>query len=141
MADEIRTSAPTRRALIRSVAVGGGAAATAAFLASCAGSDGGGGDAAAPVELPASTVPVGGGVVLVADHLVITQPSAGEFNAFSAICTHQGCPVSEVEDRGIHCACHDSYFDIAGGMPVAGPAVHALPRVPVEVRGESLIIG
>ena len=135
---------PTRRALIRAVAAGGGATATAAFLAACApgggaGDDGGG--AAAPVELPAAEVPLGGGVVLTTYHLVVTQPVPGEFHAFSAICTHQGCPVSSVEDRGVYCACHSSYFDIASGAPVTGPATERLPSVPVVQRGETLVIG
>ncbi|OLT09507.1 hypothetical protein BJF78_30580 [Pseudonocardia sp. CNS-139] len=44
--------------------------------------------AAAPVATTAD-VPVGGGLVLAEQDLVITQPTAGEFKAFSATCTHQ----------------------------------------------------
>lgn len=138
-------AAPTRRAVIRTVAATGGAAATVAFLAACTGDagDDGATDAvpAEPVELPAAEVPVGGGAVLTAHHLVVTQPTSGDYRAFSAICTHQGCPVSSVEDRGVYCACHSSYFDIASGNPVAGPATTALTSVPVALDGETLVIG
>lgn len=135
---------PTRRAFVRSVTALGGAAATTAFLAAC--TSGGGTPAepsapSEPVQLPTAEVPVGGGVVLVTHNIVVTQPTAGEYHAFSAICTHQGCPISSVEDRGAFCACHSSYFDITSGKPVAGPATTALPTIAVAVNGDTLTIG
>ena len=72
-------------------------------------------------------VPVGGGVVLADAQLVITQPKAGTFKAFSAICTHQGCAVSTVENGTINCPCHGSEFAITDGSVVAGPAPKPLP--------------
>lgn len=136
------TAAPSRRTLLRTVAAAGGGAAATAFLASCA-ADGGSGSSAEgpPVTLKITEVPVGGGVVLTAEQIVVTQPTAGEFHAFSAICTHQRCPVSSVEDAGVYCACHSSYFDIATGAPLSGPARTPLPSMQVEVQGETLSIG
>ena len=69
-----------------------------------------------------SKVPVGGGVILDDADYVVTQPSKGEFKAFSKICTHQGCPVSEVVDKSIHCKCHGSRFSIEDGSVTNPPA-------------------
>ena len=83
-------------------------------------------------------VPVGGGVVLADAQLVITQPKAGTFKAFSAICTHQGCTVAAVENGTINCPCHGSEFAIADGAVVAGPAPKPLPAKSIKVSGGSI---
>ncbi len=77
-------------------------------------------------------VPVGSGVIL--DELVVTQPVKGEFKAFSATCTHQGCKVSDI-DTSIHCACHGSQFSITDGSVENGPATSPLPEETVTVAG------
>jgi len=97
------------------------------------GSSGGGGKLAATAD-----VPVGGGVVLADAQLVITQPKSGTFKAFSAICTHQGCTVSTVENGTINCPCHGSQFAIADGAVVAGPAPKPLPAKSIKVSGGSI---
>ena len=83
-------------------------------------------------------VPVGGGVILTDSQLVITQPKAGTFKAFSAICTHQGCAVSTVENGTINCPCHGSEFAITDGSVVAGPAPKPLPAQAIKVSGGSI---
>jgi nitrite reductase/ring-hydroxylating ferredoxin subunit len=80
-------------------------------------------------------VPVGGGVVLKAQELVVTQPAPGEFKCFKALCTHQGCLVGSVTDGKIVCPCHGSSFSITDGAVEGGPAPSALPAVPVKVSG------
>lgn len=67
-------------------------------------------------------VPVGGGVILEAERLVVTQPQAGVFKAFSAVCTHQGCTVTGVADGIIECGCHGSRFRATDGSVAGGPA-------------------
>ncbi len=86
-----------------------------------------------------SEVAVGGGLV-VDEKYVVTQPKDGEFKAFSAICTHQGCPVGSVEDGVIVCPCHNSHFDITSGDPVSGPAQEPLPAVDFVTSGDSIVI-
>ncbi|WP_243057766.1 Rieske (2Fe-2S) protein [Nocardioides sp. SR21] len=82
--------------------------------------------------VPVSDVPVGGGRVLTDGELVVTQPSKGVFRAFSAICTHRGCVVSQVSGGAIGCPCHGSRFSIEDGAVLAGPASQALRSVAVE---------
>ena len=100
---------------------------------------GGAGAGAGGAKLAATAdVPVGGGVILADAQLVITQPKAGTFKAFSAICTHQGCTVSTVEDGTINCPCHGSQFAIADGSVVDGPARKPLPAEKIKVSGGNI---
>ena len=58
--------------------------------------------------------------------------------AFSQLCTHQGCPVAFVDGR-FRCPCHFSQFDPAvEGRCYQGPAHHDLPRVLLEVEGDTV---
>jgi Rieske Fe-S protein len=149
------STALTRRAVL----TGGCGAACAVALTACAGY-GPGGPAAAPAPAAApnaagappapaggspalvstADVPVGGGVVLAAQGLVVTQPTAGTFKAFSATCTHQGCTVNEVAGGTINCPCHGSKFAVADGKPKAGPAKKPLPAKAVAVQGSSIVL-
>jgi Rieske Fe-S protein len=99
---------------------------------------GGGAGAAAGALTSTNDVPVGGGVVLTDAAIVITQPKAGTFKAFSAICTHQGCTVSTVEGGTINCPCHGSQFAIADGSVVHGPAQKPLPATKIKVSGTAI---
>lgn len=87
-----------------------------------------------------SQVPVGGGIVVPAFQLVLTQPTEGEFRAFSSICTHEGCPVTSVENGVIVCPCHGSQFDIDTGEAVAGPARNPLVGMTVSVDGQAISV-
>lgn len=66
---------------------------------------------------------------------VLVHLEDGDFVAYSAVCTHQGCTVA-YKDGQLACPCHGSIFDPAnGGAVVNGPAQRPLPEIPVEVRG------
>ena len=79
-------------------------------------------------------VPSGGGLILGDEQIVLTKDATGSVHAFSAICTHQGCPVSSVSGGTINCPCHGSRFDVGTGAVVGGPAPRALPAVVVSVH-------
>ncbi|MFD9126905.1 Rieske (2Fe-2S) protein [Kitasatospora sp. NPDC059571] len=109
----------------------GGAAGT--------GGTGTGAASAAPVDLgAASDVPVGGGKVYRDQKIVVTQPTAGQYKAFSARCTHAGCIVDQVKDKQIDCPCHGSRFSITDGAVEDGPAPKPLPAYAVVVTDGKL---
>ncbi|MFB6842405.1 Rieske (2Fe-2S) protein [Streptomyces sp. NPDC056361] len=115
----------------------GPAATTAAESTPAATSTTGG---AGPVLAKTSDIPVGGGTVFTEEKVVVTQPEAGEFKAFSAVCTHQGCLVNKVADGTIDCPCHGSKYRIADGSVAAGPAPRPLPAEQIIVSGETITL-
>ena len=79
-------------------------------------------------------------MVLIDLKLVVTQPTAGDFKAFSSICPHQGCPVSAVQDGYIDCTCHGSRFAVATGAPTPdSPAKAPLAPQQVTVEGSDVV--
>ncbi|MFE1321013.1 Rieske (2Fe-2S) protein [Kitasatospora phosalacinea] len=114
------------------------AGAAAAGCSSSSGDDGKGASAG-PVDLgPAADVPVGGGKVYREQAVVVTQPAAGEYKAFSAKCTHAGCLVNGVVKEQIQCLCHGSRFGISDGAVQDGPATKPLPAYRVAVQNGNL---
>ncbi len=83
--------------------------------------------------LPATAVPVGGGVIVAELGLVVTQPTAGTFVGFSSVCPHRGCAVRAVAAGTINCFCHGSRFRITDGSVAGGPSPEPLPQRPVTV--------
>jgi Rieske Fe-S protein len=94
-----------------------------------------------PGALTTGDIPVGGGVVLQEEAIVVTQPTAGTFAAFTAVCPHQGCLVSEVVNNEILCPCHDSLFSAENGNVIRGPAMQGLAAAAIAVDGDSVIVG
>lgn len=156
------TDRPTRRAVL----IGAGALGAAGLLAACGGDEPAqpenpapgatGADPTAPADDPsepdtpeeppaggdlsAADVPVGGGVVLQDRDTIVTQPTAGEFRAFSATCTHMQCQLTQIDGDRISCFCHGSQFSIADGSVMRGPASRPLSPRQVTVTGDSLTI-
>ena len=130
----------SRRTLLTRAGLTAVALGSTGGLASC------GGDAAAPtasgpapVTAKAADIPVGGGTIFADAQAVITQPSAGEYKAYSSICTHARCPVTDVTDS-INCNCHGSRFSLADGSVLAGPAQSPLPSRAVTVTGDTVSV-
>jgi Rieske Fe-S protein len=104
------------------------------------GGSGGGENAGADPLASTSDIPEGGGKVFADRKVVVTQPTAGEFKAFSATCTHQGCAVKSIADGVINCPCHNSNFSITDGSVQSGPATKPLPAVEITVSGDSITL-
>ncbi len=131
----------------RAALAGIGLAGLAATLTACGGSSGSStgstatGAASGTALGPASDVPVGGGKVFASAQVVVTQPSAGEYKAFSAVCTHGQCFVDQVADGTIDCPCHGSKFSAKDGSVVIGPAVSPLPGLRISVSSGQISTG
>jgi cytochrome b6-f complex iron-sulfur subunit len=70
---------------------------------------------------------------------VLVHLESGDFAAYSAVCTHQGCTVAYQKGQ-LACPCHGSVFDPANGAEVVtGPAQSPLPEIPVEVKGGQVL--
>jgi Rieske Fe-S protein len=91
-------------------------------------------------SIPAADIPVGGGEILTDQKVVITQPTAGTFKAFTAVCTHQGCLVGSIADGLIVCPCHASTYSIIDGSVTGGPAPAPLAPVPLTVSGDTITL-
>lgn len=98
-----------------------------------------GSGAAGTVVGPAADVPVGGGTVFPALEVVVTQPTAGRYEGFSAVCTHTACIVADVSDGTINCPCHGSRFNLDGTV-ARGPAERSLTVRSVRVDAGQLLL-
>ena len=74
----------------------------------------------------------------------LSRPRAAEgVVAYTAICTHSGCEVSDwlPDDQILSCPCHDSMFDPKNdGKVVDGPAPRGLPALPLKVAAGKLLV-
>jgi len=65
------------------------------------------------------------------------------FVAYSRICTHVGCAVSQYLDEAkvLACPCHQSTFDLLdGARPVSGPAGRPLPQLPLAIDAAGYLV-
>lgn len=70
---------------------------------------------------------------------LLVRTAAASFVAYDQQCTHLLCPiVPAVKDGKLHCPCHNGWFDLQTGRPLAGPPRRSLPRIVLEVRGEDV---
>ncbi len=68
--------------------------------------------------------------------------AAGGVLAYSAVCTHQGCDVTEyvAADKVLMCFCHFSKFHPNDGTVAKGPAAKSLPYIPLQEKDGLLAI-
>ena len=148
-------SSPSRRTVVAAV----GAAGLAVALTACGSDDnasgssteqgapagggasteaGGGGGGAALAKT--ADIPEGGGKVFSDEKVVVSQPTAGDYKAFSTICTHQQCPMTDLQGDTITCACHKSQFSVLDGSVKKGPATQPLAAKQISVAGDSITL-
>jgi Rieske Fe-S protein len=132
----------TRRGML----LGVGLVGLAGTLSACGGSNddssasstGAGGQGSGGVLGKTTDIPVGGGKIFKSEKVVVTQPTQGQFKAFSATCTHEGCTVGSVSGGKIHCPCHGSAYNVSDGSVANGPAEKPLPPKTVTVQNGEL---
>lgn len=129
-----------RQVLVTGGVLAAAAAVTAACGSSSSASSSPAASSAAPTTVKTSDVPVGGGTILGDAKVVVTQPTAGTYKAFTAVCTHQGCTVASVSGGSINCACHGSVFSATDGSVTKGPASSPLAPVTVTVSGDTITL-
>ncbi len=166
-ADVAEDGQVSRRNLIRNAAIAGGVVAAGVGLAACSSNNNagsgttatgagttaatttaggatttaGGAPAAGGTPLAStSAIPVGGGTIFADKKVVVTQPVAGTFKAFSSTCTHLGCTVFKVADGLIQCPCHGSRYSIVDASVKAGPAPRPLPPMNITVTGTQITL-
>jgi nitrite reductase/ring-hydroxylating ferredoxin subunit len=72
--------------------------------------------------------------------ILITQPRAGEFRGFSAVCTHRGYVMNNVINSEIKCDNHGALYSADDGSVISGPAPAALGKVEVTVDGDDVLV-
>lgn len=87
-----------------------------------------------------SEVPVGGAKLFTEEKVVVSQPTAGEFKAFSTVCTHRQCAINKLDGDEIECQCHGSRFRVDDGSVAEGPASDPLEEFEVTVQGEDIVV-
>ncbi|GHH26905.1 Rieske (2Fe-2S) protein [Streptomyces rubradiris] len=143
------TAGPDRRTVVAAVGAAGLAAALTACGSGDDSADAGPADAgtAATGAAPdgggtalarTADIPEGGGKIFKDRGVVVTQPTAGTYKAFSAECTHQGCAVGSVKDGTIVCPCHGSEFSVSDGSVRKGPATKGLAPARITVSGDDI---
>jgi thiosulfate dehydrogenase [quinone] large subunit len=64
------------------------------------------------------------------------------FVAFSAVCTHAGCPVQyDQAATAFVCPCHGGAYDARTGKVLQGPPPSPLPSIPVHVNNGQIQVG
>ena len=150
MAEQSQPTTTDRRTVLRATALGVAAAGVGVTAAACSSSNStpqgstaqtaqaaGGGTA----TVATSQVPVDGGFIDQTNRVVVTQPSAGEYKAFTAVCTHAQCTVSTVSHNIIQCPCHGSQYSATDGSVIQGPAPSALASMTCKVSGSTITYG
>jgi Rieske Fe-S protein len=73
--------------------------------------------------------------------ILLHRKSTGDFLAFTAVCTHQGCIINDVTPKTFDCACHGSSYDSNTGIPsTLSPAKRPLTQYPVVAKEGSLFL-
>ena len=78
----------------------------------------------------------------VGDDAVLIARRGEEIFAIGATCTHYSGPLSEgiLVGETVRCPWHHACFSLRTGVPVRAPALAALPRWRVELRGDTVFV-
>lgn len=95
------------------------------------------------VTIPRDQVPLGGTHFFTfrGHPAVVLQEKAGVFIALTAVCTHLGCIIKWLPEKGeFECPCHAGSFSPTGTV-LGGPPPKPLESYPVSVQDDSIVIG
>lgn len=87
----------------------------------------------------AALLNVGG--FIINSSVIVIRVSSTVYNAFSAICTHQGCTLGYNSGTSkIACPCHGGMYDPNTGAVLSGPPPSALVKYNVTLNGNMLTV-
>jgi Rieske Fe-S protein len=99
-------------------------------------------DSAVRVPVAGSALDQAGGAVLVesvAGVFLVSRTNENSFAAVDAVCTHEGCTITDADGSIYVCPCHGSRYD-RNGQVIAGPARASLRRYTSTFSGGVLTI-
>lgn len=70
---------------------------------------------------------------------LVVRMTEDRFIVLGAVCTHDGCTITEFRNETFVCTCHGSRFD-TDGLVLQGPARQPLPRYSATFDGTVLTI-
>jgi cytochrome b6-f complex iron-sulfur subunit len=102
-----------------------------------------GGERSNTLSIAKRDIPLGEAKEIVFNNIpavVLNRPGKGLI-AVSRVCTHLGCLVQyDRENKRLLCPCHAGVYDLEGNI-VSGPPPKPLPKLPLRVEGETIVIG
>jgi Rieske Fe-S protein len=73
------------------------------------------------------------------DPCVLVRTDEQTYVAYNQLCTHLSCAVlPRMEERSLHCPCHEGSFDMMTGLPTGGPPRRPLPKITLEIRENTI---
>lgn len=73
------------------------------------------------------------------DNCIVVRTGRQTYAAYKQKCTHLSCAVvPDLAHGRFHCPCHNGSFELATGVPIAGPPRRPLERILLEIRGGEL---
>lgn len=78
-------------------------------------------------------------VTTAAGSFLVARTGQDTFTALTALCTHEGCTVSGIENQVYVCPCHGSRYSSAGSV-LQGPATTALRQFSTRFANNVLTI-
>lgn len=97
-----------------------------------------------PTTFELSKIPKGGMIGVVVDGFDIFLTNVGgKISALDAICTHEGCIVSNgkvIDGTIAECPCHGSQFDLVTGQAKKGPAREPLRKYEVTISDDKVTV-
>ena len=90
----------------------------------------------------ASAIPVKGAKSYYAgsSYILVTQPKAGVYKAFSGVCTHEAVNISNIDGTNLICSQHGASFDTTSGKVTGGPAPTGLKKYNLTLKSGVLYI-
>lgn len=73
------------------------------------------------------------------ERCLLIRTGENDFVAYNDKCTHLMCPViPQVNESRLYCPCHQGFFDLQSGRPIAGPPQRPLARIKLKIENGAI---